>query len=203
MRNFHFQIIFFFIINISFCFSTFADSWVTVTSKTAVSDDGNLLVRVEPGDSWGDLVGFQGANIDKYARASYYRRDETKDIYEKYLEIGLPNPVAPDDILINNEGILVTLDNWHNAGYGKIVVIYDINGEIIRSYELADLYSEETIQKIVHSVSSIWWRCTTTNPIINSRIAWISDSLGGHFEFDLEGGTFTYVQESGECPHTG
>ena len=39
-----------------------------------------------------------------------------------------------------NDGTLVTLDNWHNVGYGDIVVIYAPDGRARKRYRLADLY---------------------------------------------------------------
>lgn len=176
-----------------------ADSWVPVQAVTEVSEDGNTLVRVEPGESWGDLFGFQGATVGRYARATYYRRDLSSNIYQPYLEIDMPNPVAPVDLMVNNQGVVVTLDNWHNAGYGKVVVIYSREGKIISAYELNDLYAQEEIQKIPRSVSSRWWRCSSSDAYMVGESAWVFDALGGVFEFKLKDGSFKYGQASQKC----
>lgn len=38
--------------------------------------------------------------------------------------VTLLNPVAPMEYFVTDGGFLMTLDNWHNMGYSKVVVIY-------------------------------------------------------------------------------
>ena len=45
----------------------------------------------------------------------------------------LLNPVAPVDFFVTDRGFLITLDNWHNLGYGKVVAFY--TAELKSSYE--------------------------------------------------------------------
>jgi hypothetical protein len=59
---------------------------------------------------------------------------------------------------VTDRGYLVTFDNWHNRGYGRIVVSYSPAGKTAASYALTDLFSSEEIGAFVHSVSSIQWR---------------------------------------------
>jgi hypothetical protein len=165
-----------------------------------VSPDGNRIARVEPGESVGDTYGFASAAKGPFSQATYYERDPASDTYKPYLQITLQNPVAPVDVLLNDNGVLVTLDNWHNLGYGSIVVIFDKSGKIVKSYELEDLYSKEKIGEITHSVSSRWWRCATDDPRINSASLWVADNVGGQFKFNLADGSYIYSRERVYCP---
>jgi hypothetical protein len=176
------------------------DSWSGPTVKAVISSDGNRIVRVEPGESIGYTVGFAGEPKGSFALATYYERAPVADAYQPYLQISLQNPVAPVDILLSDSGILVTLDNWHNMGYGFVVVIFDKDGKIVKSYKLEDLYTEENIAKISHSVSSRWWRCATSEPRIQSDSLRVTDTIGGEFMFDLHDGSFDYSQQHLTCP---
>jgi hypothetical protein len=69
----------------------------------------------------------------------------------------LLNPAAPVEVYVSDKGGLVTLDNWHQIGYGPILVIYDPTGRLVRYWELKDLYTDEEQMKLDRSVSSIQW----------------------------------------------
>ena len=62
------------------------------------------------------------------------------------------------EVLVTDAGFVLTLDNWHNLGYGQVVVFYAPGGELLKSYELTDLYDPKAIERIPHSVSSRAWR---------------------------------------------
>jgi len=181
-------------------FATLSDSWPGPTVISAISPDGNRIVRVEPGESVGDTFGFAGAAKGPFAQATYYERDAASDTFKSYLHITLQNPVAPVDVLLNDGGVLATLDNWHNIGYGSIVVIFDQSGRIVADFELEKIYTKEQVTEIPHSVSSRWWRCATNEPVINDASLWITDNIGGQFKFNLADGSFEYSQERDYCP---
>ena len=64
----------------------------------------------------------------------------------------------PHTAYVANDGKHVVLrDVYHNLGYGKVLVFLGPTGEILRSYELADLLTQDQILATCHSVSSIWW----------------------------------------------
>ena len=175
-----------------------ADDWPGPTTKTAISDDGETIVRMSPGASIGDTFGFARAAKGKYASAQWFRfRD---DRFERYQTAVLVNPVAPIHMAIANDGTLVTLDNWHNVGYGDVVVIYAPDGNVRRRYRLADLFTAAMIDKMTHSVSSIWWRCLERAPRIErTGILLVDDTLGGRFTFRLHTGEHMYEAGRGKC----
>ena len=120
------------------------------------SADRRYFVRVTPGESWGETWGFKGAKVGKHAEASFFREQPDKG-YRLERTIELPNPVAPVEVFVSNNGDLVTLDNWHNEGIGAVLVLYHSDGKLVRAYQLADIFSRMEIDRFPTSVSSIWW----------------------------------------------
>lgn len=175
-----------------------ADDWPSATVKAVVSENGETVVRVIPGASIGDTYGFAGAPKGKFASAQWFRFRENR--YELYQTVQLVNPVAPIHIAVANDGTVITLDNWHNVGFGDVVAIYAPNGKLRKKYRLEDFYSAAAIEKIKRSVSSIWWRCLGFDPYIERNgTVQVDDTLGGRFTFHLEDGTHTYDAGVGGC----
>lgn len=173
-----------------------ADQWITPTETGAVSADGRVVVRVIPGESWGEVVGFEGAPKGRHARADFYRLDEAGTAFRREREQELLNPVMPVFFAVANDGTLATIDNWHNAGYGPVLVVYAPSGTVVKSYELKDLYSEEQIRQFPISVSSIWWRCSSQPPGLEGGGATLAftDALSQRVSVDLATGAVTFEQ---------
>lgn len=180
--------------------SLVADDWPGPRVMSVFSEDGGRFVRVEPGQSTGDTVGFAGAPKGRYARGMFYvRRDDLS--YVLSADIALQNPVAPVDLLLSNAGYLIAFDNWHNVGYGKVVTIYDPTGEVVEAWQLDQLYTVEQVATITQSISSRWWRCLPfhfTDPDKQTKVC-VRESLGGYFVFDLATGGFTYHPGQADC----
>jgi hypothetical protein len=175
-----------------------ADSWASAAPKAVVSQNGSIVVRMTPGTSIGDTVGFDGSPKGKFASAQWFRY--RNDRYEQYQTKPLLNPVAPINLAVTNDGTLATLDNWHNVGYGEAVAIYAPDGSLRKKYKLADLYPKATIEKLAHSVSSVWWRCVGADPAVDrDNILQVDDMLGGRFSFRLESGDYAYEPGKGQC----
>jgi hypothetical protein len=177
-----------------------ADQWISPTESGAISLDGRVIVRVVPGESWGEVEGFKGAPTGKHAMARFYRLDEAGAAFVQYREQELLNPVRPVAFAVADDGTLATIDNWHNAGYGPVLVVYAPSGEIVKSYELKDLYSEEQIRQFPMSVSSIWWRCWPVTPVIepNGSFAFV-DRLSQRVAVDLATGAVTFEPAPAPC----
>ena len=176
-----------------------ADSWAAPQTIAAVSDNAEWLVRVEPGESMGDVYGFAGEPTGRYAEATLYRFDDDREAYAEVRKYQTQNPVAPVDILVTNDGWLIALDNWHNLGIGTVVVAYDSNGELARQLNLADIFSFYELQLLDQSVSSIWWRCgpAILDPFENSFGVW--DTLGRAISINYVDGVVKDVGESDVC----
>lgn len=171
-----------------------ADEWLAPKPQHVVSANGKYLVWIVPGESWGDTFGFAGSKKGAYARAEFYEK-QTDRSFKLVADVFMQNPVAPVNILLNDQGYLITFNNWHNAGYGKVVAIYKPGGVLLRSYELEALYSAKRVEEIPRTVSSRHWLSqnfgffTETN---DPRV-YAYDFRGGLFLFDLPSGTFEYL----------
>jgi len=177
-----------------------ADDWPAATVRIAFSENGRYFVRIVPGEAVGDTVGFSGANKGPYAHGEFYARQPDRS-YGLVADVTLQNPVSPTDAVVSNHGYLITFDNWHNVGYGKVVAIYEPGGRGVRAFTLEQLYSEEQLEKIPLSVSSRWWRCAShgfVDPREQTEIH-VSERLGGTFTFRIKTGQFAYHPGQATC----
>ncbi len=174
--------------------SSWADSWPGARPVQVFSESAKYFVRVIPGDSIGDTVGFAGARKGKYAQALYYALQGDRS-YKLLHEITLQNPVAPVDLLLSDHGYFIAFDNWHNLGYGKVAAIYAPTGRLVRSYELNQLYAAALIEKIPTSVSSRHWRCQPIHFVEpkEQKSVYVPEALGGYFVFTLASGAMNYA----------
>ncbi len=174
------------------------DSWPAATVKEVFSESREWFVRVVPGKSLGDTVGFAGAPKGPYARAEFYRRAADRS-YRLTTAITLENPIAPVHFLVTDRGYLVTLDNWHNVGYGQMLVAYTSAGKRVASYALKDLFSKDEIESFSHSTSSIHWRSETIYVRSGQRSIYVGLNREG-FEviFEPETGSWQQCEWRGE-----
>jgi hypothetical protein len=171
-----------------------ADDWPGPRAFTEFSESGRYFVRLLPGESLGDTVGFAGARTGRYATALLYALQPDRG-YRLQHEITLVNPVLPVKALVADDGHVVTFDNWHNIGFGKVVAIYAPTGRLVRSWELTDLYSKDKIESIRQSVSSRYWRCAPAHFVEpkERRSVYVAEALGGSFVFTLATGAMAYT----------
>ena len=170
-----------------------ADDWAAPQIKEVFSASREYFLRMTPGESLGDTVGFAGSKKGKYAAAEFYRRDQDRS-YKLIAETVLFNPVAPVEFFVSDDGHLATIDNWHNIGYGKVVSLYDSRGKIVRSYELKDLFQEDEITAFRRSVSSIHWRSGPAYIRPDQKTLLITVKSGGDFLFGMQTGQFKYCE---------
>src|SRR5438477_10245097 len=173
------------------------DEWPAPVIREVFSQSRAYFVRVIPGKSFGDTFGFSGAAKGPFATAEFYRLEKDRS-YRLAATAALLNPVAPVEFFVTDSGSLITLDNWHNMGYGKVVAFYTPEGKPIRAYELSDLFTKGEIEGFDHSMSSIQWRKfsgsyvrpggDTFNVTINTK--------GGAFVFELSG-VYQYCETRG------
>jgi hypothetical protein len=176
-----------------------ADDWPSVQTVAITSPNGEIVVRIVPGTDMSAVVGFAGAAKGEPARALFYRL-KGDDKFVLYQQVKLLNPVAPVLSLVANSGELVTLDNWHNLGYGKILAHYGADGKVRRSYKLAQIYPAADIRKLSLSVSSIYWRCPSA-PMLDrgATLLTLNDKLGKVIEFELATGKISRSRAHKGC----
>jgi hypothetical protein len=177
-----------------------ADSWLSAQTKEVFSQSREWFVRVTPGSSLGETVGFAGSPKGKPATAEFYRRAPDRS-YRLTREITLHNPIAPVLFLVTDHGYLVTLDNWHNMGFGKVIVSYSPEGRVVFAGELKDLFVPEEIARFRESVSSIWWRTETVYVRGDQQSVYVAlDDRGSELILEPETGRWQYCERWGE-PH--
>jgi hypothetical protein len=172
---------------------SWADQWPAPQTREVWSQSRDYFVRVIPGKSIGETVGFRGAPTGPYATAELYRRARDRS-YRLAWTVSLVNPVAPIDLFLTDRGYLVTLDNWHNMGYGKIVTFYSPDGTLLRSHALDDLFSAAEIDKLPRSVSSIWWRKQVAYVRADQQSLYVSADGGREFIFETETGAYQFCE---------
>lgn len=173
-----------------------ADDWPAPVVREVFSTSRDHFVRVTPGTSVGDLRGFAGANKGPYAVAEFFRRDSDGG-YRPTARTTLLNPVAPVEFMVANDGRLVTLDNWHNKGYGTAVAIYGADGKVVKAYTLADIFSAEEIEAFPHSVSSIHWHDGPAYINKDEKTFYLMIKSGDDLVVGLETGNFAYCRTRG------
>lgn len=177
-------------------FTAAADQWQRPETKEVFSASRDYFVRVTPGESIGDTWGFKGAKKGEYATAEFYRREKDRS-YKLVAETSLPNPVAPVEFYVANNGHLITLDNWHNRGFGRVVVVLAPDGKQIKSYRLADLFLDAEIEAFSHSTSSIRWHEGPTFFQQDQKTLLVTIKTGASIEIDIVTGSFQLCETQG------
>lgn len=173
------------------------DDWPAATITEVFSESREWFVRVLPGKSLGDTFGFAGSPKGPYARAEFFQRGADRS-YRLTTEITLDNPIAPVKFLVTDRGYLITLDNWHNLGYGKILVSYAPTGRRVASYALSDLFSSREIEAFSHSTSSIHWRTDTLYVRAGQRSIYVAvNGKGTEIIFEPETGAWQQCEWRG------
>jgi hypothetical protein len=170
-----------------------ADSWARPQTREVFSESRQFFVRVVPGESLGDTMGFAGEKKGKYASAEFYRRAQDRS-YKLTAQVFLLNPVAPVEFFVSEDGRLATLDNWHNLGYGMVVSLYDSQGRLVKSYELSDLFQTDEVKDFSHSVSSVHWRKGPAYIRPDQKTLLVTVKSGADLLFGLETGRYKYCE---------
>ena len=130
-----------------------ADSWAMPQIRETFSASRDYFVRIVPGDNLRQVVGFGEPPSGKDAVAELYRRYPERS-YRLMHVVTLLNPVAPVDAFVSDQGRLVTVDNWHNLGFGQVLSVYADDGRLVKSYALEDLFPKAEIDAFRGSRSS-------------------------------------------------
>jgi hypothetical protein len=178
---------------IAWPFAARADDWAGPQVHEVFSASRDHFVRIMPGESLGDTFGFAGAKKGRYATAEFYTRAADKS-YKLTATAALLNPIAPIEFFVSDGGRLVTIDNWHNRGYGAVVAIHAADGSLTKSYKLADLFSAEEIEAFAHSVSSIHWHDGPVYLNADQKTLYMMIKSGSDLVFGLESGRFAYCE---------
>ena len=86
-----------------------SDDWPAPVTREVFSPSRDFFVRVVPGKSIGDTVGFRSAPKGPHVTAEFYRREQDRS-YRLTATVTLLNPVAPAEFFVTDKGFLITLD---------------------------------------------------------------------------------------------
>jgi hypothetical protein len=163
--------------------------------KEVFSESREWFVRVVPGTPAVDTSGSATGAKGPYAKAEFYRRHPDRS-YRLVSERALENPLAPVDFFVTNRGYLATVDNWAGMGYGKIAAFHSPKGDLVKAFELKDLFSAEEIDAFRHSVSSIMWRNAQTAYVRpDQQTLYLAlDGKGTELIFETESGAWQFCQ---------
>ncbi len=173
-----------------------ADSWAAPQVREVFSASRDHFVRVTPGTAVSDTVGFAGAEKGPYATAEFYRRQPDRS-YRLMHTVTLLNPVAPVEYFVSNDGRVVTVDNWHNRGYGSVLALYDPAGRLVKAYALEDLFAKPEIDAFRRSVSSRHWHEGPVYINQDQRTLYMMIASGRDLVLGLETGAFAYCEPRG------
>ncbi|MBB1060585.1 hypothetical protein [Marilutibacter spongiae] len=163
-----------------------ADSWAPPRPSAVASEDGNLVARILPGERHGQA-----------AQAQVFRYSAADDGYVRIRNIALRNPVLPLEILLDDDGTLVAIDNYGAMGSGEVLVVYPPDGEPRVHLDLATIVGEEALAETPHSVSSILWRCRPSRLSYDGQAVMLYAQPGLQIRVDLRDGSV--VREASDC----
>lgn len=131
-------LIFLFLLGLTW--TTSADDWPAPQARDVVSPSGTLRARF--------LLDLYAE--DKNPRIQIEGDQDEPRVYE------LVNQNAPVEIVLLDDGTLITFDEWYRRGYECAAVIYDHHGQLIAKRSLQGILPHE-FGDIPYSVSSIYW----------------------------------------------
>lgn len=103
----------------------------------------------------------------------------------------LNNELMPFQALISMDGELVTLNEHGRVGYENTVAVYDRKGQLLKSFHLDELITDEDEGQFSRSASSRWWNNNAKYYFMkNPARLYILLEWGKVWEFSLTDGRF-------------
>ena len=153
---------------LTFTVAAHADSWMPPDTEVTLSKNGSFRFTVEPSPLASSLQYFEeelkaqseGQPVERPTPFGMLERKDAAGNWTLVWAVPLVNDVAPVSALVSGDGRhVVTFDNWHSVGRGKnVVVIYGVDGALVRSMKLTDLVPEDYVAGLPMSVSSTRWK---------------------------------------------
>lgn len=170
------------------CATAQADSWGPPQVQVTASESGGYLARVEP------------ARRGKVpARVVIYRHDAGAERYAQSAAYALSHAIAPVDIVLADNGTLVTLDEWAQVGRGEVLTVHAADGTRTHRYTLSRLLGEKAAAAALSTVSSTWWRCGEPALIAGGQVLRVVTYDEGELRVDLRNGSVDYRPGKGRC----
>jgi len=171
---------------IAIFFSTYcnAESWLEPSGLSAISRNGEYVLRVLPGD----------AESGAKSRALVYRLDG--DAYKIASEFSLPNRIQPVDVVISSRGKIVALDDWGAVGWGEhVIAAYETDGTLLAAKSIEDLYTNEEISRMKSTAGSRWWHSEEAKLYAFKEYAEVADAFGIRVRVEFGTGIVDRIDE--------
>lgn len=171
-----------------------ATTYPLATPRVVASEDSLRLVRIEPGANRGVKPPYVGPFSALNARAVFFRYEKSSESYEIYQTVSLANASAPEDVILENDGKLVTFDSWGFSS-GPAIAMYSASGNLIAAYALSELYSLDVIRRmrLRNEFDKVRWRQESFSmSATDGRSLIVVDVFENVFKFDMEDGSFEY-----------
>ena len=117
-----------------------ADQWATPTRQVIVSPNGKLQAVITPA---------------KHGKSAASVSVGPKGVGKAFT---LVEPATPVASVLFDDGTLLTFDNWHQLGFGKVATLYERTGKVRWTKTLDELVGQQMAESATRSVSSVWWR---------------------------------------------
>ena len=125
-----------------------ATTYLPCTSYARVSNNGAIIVRVEPGSINSD------GSVARTAHCKFFRYSDEKKMYEFWREHDLVNDTLPRDVVTPDDGsFLATFDDFYLDVVASVntVVVYDSSGRMLKRWALKDILSTAEISKLMET----------------------------------------------------
>lgn len=136
-----------------------ADQWGPPVPLHVASPQGLYRATIQPGEPGPGSWDVDGPIDERWASA------ELTGPHGR-LRFTIANPVAPLDAVLFDDGVLVTFDNHHSMGFGRVVAAYEPSGRLRWALRLRDLLPGGCGSPL-RTMSSIWWR--QSSPSVGPR----------------------------------
>ncbi|MGD8451550.1 MAG: hypothetical protein PVJ57_07000 [Phycisphaerae bacterium] len=100
-------------------------------------------------------------------------------------------PFLPKNVLVSNDGVVVSIDEWYRSGYAHSLVVIDAAGGVVADHALeAILTPGEIRDRVFHTVSNRVWASGAKYDFEKTRLV-ITLSWGERVLVDLATGEIT------------
>lgn len=150
-----------------------ADSWALPSFQTAVSPSRRFSVTVDPTLATGSTMSVW--KTSGRARKLVYRRR-------------VVNPTSPVAVVINDDGFVITFDNWAAMGGRQALVVYAPDGWLVTDSPSWELFRNGEMLRAGVSVSSRYWRYREEPPrVLRDRVE-VTTYWGDELSIDVASG---------------
>jgi len=160
-------------------------AWAERPPREARSDNGQFVVRIDPGRG------------GRECRATLYKQSDDNRRGRRVWERTLVNDVAPTHVFVRDDGqFVVTLDEFRRGGARHALVIYGGQGELLRHFLLSDLLDKADWPHVRVRQREVEWLKEVRAAFADQRQQFVIELKWGHtLRIDLR--TLQVIRDNG------